>query len=241
MKNCPKCKNEILEDSMFCQYCGTEVYVEKQNICKNCGAEYTDDSLFCPFCGSAVENNESVTNITGTTFVQEKEKKKSKFNFKIASIVILAVSLALAGLVIYQNSVNRKISEENENLSSSVSHLTNDVKSLEKYVDYYDDIRDCARYNNIGYSAYNFHCDTGVVVMSSADLYEKITLTAYWSSGGSVSISNSDYDVAGIDFDNDSWSQSTTLTITPSSKGMSIVEFSNDVDSNTFSIIIIVE
>ena len=142
MKNCPKCKNEILEDSMFCQYCGTEVYVEKQNICKNCGTEYTDDSLFCPFCGSAVENNESVTNITGTTFVQEKEKKKSKFNFKIASIVILAVSLALAGLVIYQNSVNRKISEENENLSSSVSHLTNDVKSLEKYVDYYDDIRD---------------------------------------------------------------------------------------------------
>ena len=82
MKNCPKCKNEILEDSMFCLYCGTEVYVEKQNICKNCGAEYTDDSLFCPFCGSAVENNESVTNITGTTFVQEKEKKKSKFNFK---------------------------------------------------------------------------------------------------------------------------------------------------------------
>lgn len=43
---CPACGEEFLEDSKFCDMCGTELLQ-----CVNCGTLGTPDDMFCPECG----------------------------------------------------------------------------------------------------------------------------------------------------------------------------------------------
>ena len=70
----------------------------------------------------------------------------------------------------------------------------------------------------------------------------KVTLTAHWYNGGTVSMSYSPYATRSVDvsFDKENWDTSTTLTITPKRVGVTTVTFSNDVDSHTFKMVVIV-
>ena len=43
-----------------------------------------------------------------------------------------------------------------------------------------------------------------------------------------------------VSFDKENWDTSTTLTITPKRVGVTTVTFSNDVDSHTFKMVVIV-
>ena len=52
---CNKCRNTIPNESNFCQYFGTEVHVEKQNICKKCGVEYPDGTCVIDYIDELVE------------------------------------------------------------------------------------------------------------------------------------------------------------------------------------------
>lgn len=67
----------------------------------------------------------------------------------------------------------------------------------------------------------------------------KFTLTANWSTGGTVSVGYSGK-AAAVFFDNDSWTTSTEMTIFPLQEGVTAVTFINDVDSKTFKVLIIV-
>ena len=56
---CPKCKKNIPDGSMFCNHCGQRI--EESNsviLCSNprCRKEIPSDSKFCPFCGSEVSS-----------------------------------------------------------------------------------------------------------------------------------------------------------------------------------------
>lgn len=60
MKVCNNCGKELTDDSLFCQYCGSnDIHDTKDDIigtptnkvCKGCNKYIPEDSLFCPFCG----------------------------------------------------------------------------------------------------------------------------------------------------------------------------------------------
>lgn len=104
---------------------------------------------------------------------------------------------------------------------------------------YYDDIVRAAKYGNFGYAASNFRASTGVIVVDKDDSDCKFTLTAHWSNGGTVSVDYSSY-AAFVDFDKNNWSTSTTMSVLPLEEGITVVTFSNDVDSNSFQVLIIV-
>lgn len=137
---------------------------------------------------------------------------------------------------------NKEISDKDKKISSQESTINtqkNKISSLETKAEYFSSISTALKSGNIGYAASNFNCSQSIILVKKGET-KKITLTANWSNGGTVSLSYSNY-AAYVDFDQSNWSYSTTLSITGNSTGVSVVTFSNDVNSKTFKIIIIVE
>ena len=80
-----------------------------------------------------------------------------------------------------------------------------------------------------------------VIVVDKNQKGRKFTLVANWPNGGSVSaLEDSFFGSARVYFDEDHWNTSTTMTVVPRFEGITTVNFSNDVDSDTFKMIIIV-
>lgn len=66
---CPNCKNNIPNDSKFCNHCGQRIEENGGVIkCTNpkCGKEIPSDSKFCPFCGESLATTS--TNSHGLVF-----------------------------------------------------------------------------------------------------------------------------------------------------------------------------
>jgi hypothetical protein len=206
---------------------------------------------FCKLCGGPIDPQIKKCTSCGKQYFRFPKKA-----FLVATFTVML--LALAGLNIYQYTSYKRTIENNSSTiadlekqiktkdstiatqKSTISSQRSEISELEDKADYYDDICAFLHSGNIGYAADNFKASDSVVLVEKSDTSKKITLTAYWSSGGSVSTSNSSFLTAGIVFDNDSWSRTTTMTIKPYSEGLSIITFSNDVDSKTFKIMIIV-
>jgi len=64
-------------------------------------------------------------------------------------------------------------------------------------------------------------------------------LTAYWNKGGYV-YTDFDYNVLSIEFKKDSWTRTVDIAITPKRVGVTSIDFSNDVNSDKFSVLVIV-
>lgn len=107
MKKCNDCCKELLDDSLFRQYCGSSniqtIEDDKTKIvfkrCIDCGKELPEDSDFCQYCGSkrvAIVNG-SLSNLESKK--QYKEKKRIKPLF-----IILTVAFSLLiGVLIFEN------------------------------------------------------------------------------------------------------------------------------------------
>lgn len=51
---CQNCGKDIIEDSIFCMYCGTKQ--EHKKVCTNCQTELPNDAIFCFKCGTAISD-----------------------------------------------------------------------------------------------------------------------------------------------------------------------------------------
>ena len=186
----------------------------------------------------------------------EAPAKKEGKGKKIALIAVIGVLiLALIGLNAYQYFVMApKTADE---LADAKSDLKKAEAKYDDLQDEYDDLEDLydsadsasadladicyyARYNNIGYASDAFHADKAVIVLSEDDYDETLTLTLAVDTAVTVSY-NLEGDSADVSFDEDTWEgDTTTLTVSPLEKGVTLLSFSNDVNSETFSVIIIV-
>ena len=92
---------------------------------------------------------------------------------------------------------------------------------------------------NIGAASSSFKVDDSVIVVRKNETGRKITLTTTYDGGGSISVDYSSY-AATLDFDEDSWYSTTTLTVDPSYVGVTVATFSNTANSQTFKVLIIV-
>jgi RNA polymerase subunit RPABC4/transcription elongation factor Spt4 len=207
--------------------------------------------LYCKKCGSPMDRD------------SDKCLKCGRRNFNIKKWMpiyllsfFLACSLGLNAVQLwYSNDAENKdlddatiASQEAqiEELKDLVSQQEDTIASqgetigdLSDSAYYFSDLNAELSSGNIGYAANNFKASESVIAVSQSDNSRKFTLTAYWSSGGTVSVDYSS-GCAWVEFDQETWTTSTTMTIHPNYEGVTAVTFSNDVDSKTFKILIIV-
>lgn len=182
---------------------------------------------------------------------------KGEKTLKLLSWVLVVLATAALIIALYQiyglrsqnaaqltqiNTLQGKISE----LEATVEKQTNTINTQKKTIsnlkpkaDNYDDICSALKYGNIGFAANNFKSDESIIVVRKNEKDRKFKLTANWSQGGSVEVSYSS-NAAAVSFDKDSWYTSTTMTVRPWSVGATVVTFTNDVNSDSFKILIIV-
>lgn len=209
-------------------------------------------------------------NESNTQQIEARDQKKDSKKSVVLAICLAVLLLVSGGLNIYQymsaqanvakvsemsgtiadqagqiESLNSTISDKDtqiKNKSTEITNLKNKVSSLENDAENYDTLISAIKYGNLGYASSNFQSSESVIVVGRNEKNRKFTLTAHWSNGGNVSV---DYDTylpaAYVDFDQNSWSTSTKMTIEPRHSGITVVTFSNDVNRQTFDVIIIVE
>ena len=121
----------------------------------------------------------------------------------------------------------------------SIEHHKNRASALAKKASNYDKIVSGMQFGSTGYASSNFFASDSVIVVRKNETNRKFKLTANWSNGGTVYVDYSST-AAVVSFDNDEWSTSTQMTVHPLSEGVTIVTFSNSVNSKTFKVLIIV-
>lgn len=204
---------------------------EKHNFCKKCGSAIDPNTKKCSGCGKQYFNGKKTVPIALLSVLL------------IASIG-LNVMQYLQGqeaseTVAAQTTQIEELEKEVSTQKSTISSQKSRIADLEEKGGYFDTICKELSTGNIGYAASNFKASESVIVVDKNETNRKFTLTANWTNGGTVSTDYSGYS-AWVNFDNDSWTTSTKMTIEPWQEGVTAVTFSNDVDSKTFKILIIV-
>lgn len=106
MRVCVNCKNELPEDAMFCDRCGTKLADDENNesnemkFCEKCGAELVDD--VCPRCTQQktmedsqkrdkqfskffMDSNEKLVTVLGNNYVENYFQGNIKKGFAVVS------------------------------------------------------------------------------------------------------------------------------------------------------------
>lgn len=195
--------------------------------CKKCGGEINLATRRCKSCG------------------------KQWFSLKkTLPIIILIIFLAGFGALNVLQFVNsQELKADNDDMSETISTQKSTIARQETTISRfetkaaaYDDMIDALSDGNLGYAASNFNVSESVVVVRKNQTDRKVTLTAYWYDGGLVSLSYSPSfsRSATVSFDEETWDSTTKLSIIPNHEGVTTVTFSNDQDSKTFEMVIIV-
>ncbi len=217
----------------FCKMCGGQINTQTKK-CTVCGKQYFHWKRIAPLVFlSILIFILSVLNIVQYLNNQQSVETISAFESKLADT---ENELALNARTI--SDYKSMISIQESNISSLNAMVTENAKKAKDY----DDLLSALCCNNLGYAASNFQSSESVIVVGKNQKMRKFTLTAYWSKGGTVSVSYSPNikKTATVEFDNEKWDHSTTMTVIPMSAGITTVTFSNNVDSKSFQVIIIV-
>lgn len=225
---CPHCKNELPEDSKFCQYCGAS------------------------FVGDDVTKSEQITEEkTKGEETKKKEPVKSK-KPRVWIAVLIVVSVLLAALngfqyFYVQKNLEQRLTEAKDDYSSlwsSYSKVESENKTLQEQADrgksFLSKLMIAIAFGSYGSNSSHFNVDSYVVLVNKNGT-QRISMTAYWNYRGTVTAKSSAPEIATATFDQDSWTNSTTLTIHGwDEPGVARIHFSNDMDKIEFDVLVIV-
>lgn len=165
-------------------------------------------------------------------------------------VVICVLSLSCCVLAFTTFSAHQHIGElerEVESKASLVSSIRKWNDSLtakaDKYqakASYFDSLCRALSGGNLGYASSSFRASKSVFFLNTDSDPEEFTLTTTYSGGGTVNLDASPYSVAHIVFNEDTWYNSTTLTVYPIEPGVATFTFSNTVNSQTFKVVVVV-
>lgn len=253
---CRKCGFELIAGSDFCSNCGTRL--EPRPLFEEVPTASQEDAAIL---AGAAPSTEAIE----TESPKRPDSNKRHILIPLVLLVLLVASIGFHAMqyirgkeatetVASQTARIRELERAvtDQNIKTSVQEATISaqkdtisaqkatIASLKREAGYFDAICEELRSGNIGYASNNFKSSESVIVVNQKERDRKFTLTANWTSGGSVSVDYSRSNAATVAFDNDSWETSTKMTVEPWRLGVTAVTFSNNVNSQTFKVLIIV-
>ena len=220
---------EVLDENAKIQIEGT---VKNLNENKK---EKQVKNRFCKFCGGKIDAQSKKCSGCGKQYF-----KGIKFNRSLTTVWILSAVIFTSIIInIVQFVKLENLTETVESQINTINWQRGKMDLLNKKNDDYDTICKELSSGTIGYASNNFRSSESIIVVDKDETDRKFTLTANWTKGGTVYPSYSG-NSARVSFDTNTWTTSTKMTIEPECEGVTVVEFSNNVDSKTFKMIIIV-
>lgn len=125
-----------------------------------------------------------------------------------------------------------------EEQTTTISMLRKTLTMQEEKADLFDQICSGLRSGKIGRASEDFNVSDGVIILRRGSS-TKIKLTTSWSGEGDVGFYTSN-DCSTVDFTEDSWYDTTKLSIMGNTPGVTIATFYNTANADTFKILIIV-
>ena len=86
-----------------------------------------------------------------------------------------------------------------------------------------------------------FNASETIIVMNKNEKNRKFTLTTNWGGSGTLSIDSSDRSVAEAFFDEDSWYNSTQLTVYAAKEGTALITITSSNMKSPVKVLVIVE
>lgn len=212
--------------------------------CTNCNHPLPEGSKFCQYCGRLVSCETPPAREFGffntqTPPVSTNPRPRTGKGAVIVLAIILILSFFLnVGQFLWNNDLNDQLAE----LKDTVSSLNDDLDEAAPYkkkAGYYDDILKALRTGSIGRASNSFSASDSIILLNKTTTDRKFTLYTTWNKGATIEVDHSGTSAA-VSFDNTTWYDSTTLTVMPKHEGITAVTFSNDLNPDTFTILIIV-
>ena len=213
----------------------SELNNKKQRRCKKCGAAIDPITKKCSSCGNKYFRAKTAVPLILSTVLLLFSVGLNIVQYVQSRGTIKTLTASISSL----NTEIDTLKEKNSSLSTTVDAQKKQIASFSLKADYFDKICKELDTGCLGYASKNFNASESIIAVSKYQTNRKFTLTAYWNSGGTVYVDYSG-NSAYVSFDNDTWYPSTTLIVCPRSAGITVVTFSNSVDSTTFKVLIIV-
>ena len=96
--NCPNCGQPLLDDGLFCRFCGTEQ--KKVPVCHSCGAELLPDSVFCSVCGTPVAQAPAVEEPVIVSKDDAPAEQKTKRRISAPAVILSGFVVLMMLLVV---------------------------------------------------------------------------------------------------------------------------------------------
>lgn len=229
---CIQCNQILPDDSTFCQYCGEKIEVEKFST------QAVVKGTFCKKCGSLVD--EKTKKCSGCS----KQYFNARRSVPLTAMVVILIASVFLNVYLYGK--NLSLSTQTEELEERIASMSSELAeqkdiaaSAQKKAQYYDDILKALRTGSIGRASASFSASDSIILLNKTTTDRKFTLYTTWNEGATIEVNHSGSS-ATASFDESSWYDSTTLTVIPRNEGITAVTFSNDLNSDTFTILIIV-
>lgn len=165
-----------------------------------------------------------------------------------------AALAAVSNMQMESNELNKELNAKDEelaDLNALIEELEDEIWVLENDLTAsgedsaflranYEKLIKALSGGTLGRASDKFKVDKGYIVLKKSSSPVTVTMTADFNTYVTVT-TNRTGSAAEMNFNESSWSgTTTTLTVTPKSVGVTTVKFSNNVDSQTFTVLIIV-
>lgn len=255
---CIKCGKQLQDGTKFCIFCGSK-QEEAAPAYTSPAPETPEPSapVYEPPKAPVFESAPPKFEAAPPVNPEPPQKKKGK-GALIASIILGILALALLALNAYQYFVmGADVKDDLKNAEKDLKAAQTELSDLkDDYADLeedYDELMDSAGNaaetfakicdygdgNVIGFGSNEFYAHRSVIVMAEGQK-EYFTITCGYSSNVTASLDIDDDDVIDANFSG-SWSgDDTDVNVEALEAGVSLITFTNDVNNDTFAVLVIV-
>lgn len=223
---------------------------KKTKQCKACGADIDPHTRKCTACGKPAARVQSAA-------------------LALAAVSVLLVCSLVVNLVQYgssakvQQELEQQLESSNAALTAQESDLLQlenqlriteasrerlkalyqqtktDLEEAQKDAYYFDLIHRFLTGSNAGYASAQFYASKSVLILSLTDEAQSFSLITGFSGYVEYSFRTSS-NSASVSYTENSWHDSTTIRVAPRSTGATFITFSNNLNSQTFRVLVIV-